>query len=90
MKSKKKKEKKKGCFSLKEKEKRKEEEKEGECGGSTMNSGTRRFYQSNESFQLERGLGRERERVEGGNTIEPRVSLKDARVQSIHARPAER
>lgn len=52
-----------------------------------MNSGTRRFYQSNESFQLERG---ERERVEGGNTIEPRVSLKDARVQSIHARPAER
>lgn len=59
VKSKKKKEKKKGCFSLKEKEKRKEEEKEGECGGSTMNSGTRRFYQSNESFQLERG---ERER----------------------------
>lgn len=37
--------------------KRKKKKEEGECGGSTMNSGTRRFYQSNESFQLERGLG---------------------------------
>lgn len=43
-------------------------EEKGECAGSAMNSGTRRFYQSNESFQLERGLevGKREEEEEGG------------------------
>lgn len=69
----------------------------GTCSSMTMNSGTRRFYQSNESFQLERGLkvaGREdeEEEEEGGGIRSNRARFIKgrARVQSIHARPAER